>query len=268
MGLWGLVIALLEDGSHGVAIDEGVLVARGTDASRRDRRKLQKALKERQPAFTRRLLARVARRLRRQGLAVELVITDTDKTYPGILREVFPGARHQVCLFHVLRNIGRAFEREFGRKRSVWPEGVGALKDLLAGIGSALSMAEVTATIDRASDRARSLGLNRRGAVSRIIRSLRKRSGAIFRFLVEGTPCTNNGMEQVFARVDPLYKVAKSFQSRSGMANFLSCAALFLDACPFIDGRNKGVSPLQMAGLDAPYRRGHEVPGGPLGRIF
>jgi transposase-like protein len=43
-----------------------------------------------------------------RGLKVLGITTDGSPLYPVVIREVFPGARHQVCRFHVLQELTRA----------------------------------------------------------------------------------------------------------------------------------------------------------------
>lgn len=53
-------------------------------------------------------LGRFKARLEARGLAVRGVTTDGSPLYPEVLAELFPQARHQVCVFHVLKEITRA----------------------------------------------------------------------------------------------------------------------------------------------------------------
>src|SRR5262249_7900470 len=39
------------------------------------------------------------------GLAPKVVVTDGSALYPAVLQEVWPAARHQLCVFHVLQDI-------------------------------------------------------------------------------------------------------------------------------------------------------------------
>ncbi len=43
--------------------------------------------------------------LKRQGLSPEVVVTDGSELYPRLLAELWPEARHQLCVFHVLQDI-------------------------------------------------------------------------------------------------------------------------------------------------------------------
>jgi hypothetical protein len=43
--------------------------------------------------------------LKAHGFAPEVVVTDGSPLYPAVLAEVWPAARHQLCVFHVLKEI-------------------------------------------------------------------------------------------------------------------------------------------------------------------
>jgi transposase-like protein len=43
--------------------------------------------------------------LKTWGLAPEVVVTDGSNLYPAVLAEVWPDARHQLCVFHVLKDL-------------------------------------------------------------------------------------------------------------------------------------------------------------------
>jgi transcription elongation factor Elf1 len=45
--------------------------------------------------------------LRNWGFAPGVVVTDGSNLYPKVLAEVWPAARHQLCVFHVLQDINR-----------------------------------------------------------------------------------------------------------------------------------------------------------------
>jgi transposase-like protein len=43
--------------------------------------------------------------LKQHGFAVQVVVTDGSPLYPALLAELWPKARHQLCVFHVLKEI-------------------------------------------------------------------------------------------------------------------------------------------------------------------
>jgi hypothetical protein len=50
-------------------------------------------------------MQRFLKNLKAWGLAPEVVVTDGSNLYPTILAEVWPRARHQLCVFHVLKEL-------------------------------------------------------------------------------------------------------------------------------------------------------------------
>lgn len=66
--------------------------------------------------------------LREHGFMPQVVVTDGSHLYPAVLAELWPAARHQLCVFHVLKEINacvfdalrqlrRKLARQRGRKR-------------------------------------------------------------------------------------------------------------------------------------------------------
>ncbi len=45
------------------------------------------------------------RMLQHWGFAPQVVVTDGSNLYPAVLRQVWPDAKHQLCVFHVLQDI-------------------------------------------------------------------------------------------------------------------------------------------------------------------
>ena len=43
--------------------------------------------------------------LKNWGFVPQVVITDGSNLYPSVLAELWPAARHQLCVFHVLKDI-------------------------------------------------------------------------------------------------------------------------------------------------------------------
>ncbi len=57
---------------------------------------------------------------------------------------------------------------------------------------------------------------------------------------------TNNPSESTFARIKPLIKVIKSFQSEDGMKNYLNSMVMWYNTSVFVDGAHKGKSPIEL----------------------
>jgi hypothetical protein len=50
-------------------------------------------------------MRRFLHNLARWGLRPEVVVSDGSNLYPELLAEIWPGARHQLCVFHLLRDV-------------------------------------------------------------------------------------------------------------------------------------------------------------------
>jgi hypothetical protein len=50
-------------------------------------------------------MRRFLRNLARWGLRPEVVVSDGSNLYPELLAEIWPGAQHQLCVFHLLRDV-------------------------------------------------------------------------------------------------------------------------------------------------------------------
>lgn len=69
-------------------------------------------------------MRRFLNNLRTHGFLPRVVVTDGSNLYPTVLAELWPDARHQLCVFHALKDINahvfgalRRFRRQLARKR-------------------------------------------------------------------------------------------------------------------------------------------------------
>ena len=52
-------------------------------------------------------MQRFLKNLKAWGLVPEVVVTDGSNLYPELLAKLWPDARHQLCVFHVLKELHR-----------------------------------------------------------------------------------------------------------------------------------------------------------------
>lgn len=52
-------------------------------------------------------MGRFLKNLKHHGLEAKVVITDGSSLYPSLLRELWPDAEHQLCVFHVLQDVNK-----------------------------------------------------------------------------------------------------------------------------------------------------------------
>jgi transposase-like protein len=50
-------------------------------------------------------MRRFLKNLKSHGFEPQVVVTDGSPLYPALLTELWPDARHQLCVFHVLKDI-------------------------------------------------------------------------------------------------------------------------------------------------------------------
>jgi hypothetical protein len=68
-------------------------------------------------------MRRFLQNLKNWGLASEVVVTDGSNLYPALLAELWPDADHQLCVFHVIKDINKLVLDAVRRLRSGWRGG-------------------------------------------------------------------------------------------------------------------------------------------------
>src|SRR3954452_23841157 len=63
-------------------------------------------------------MRRFLKNLRTWGMIPEVVVTDGSNLYPGVLGELWPNADHQLCVFHVIKDINKLVLDAVRRLRS------------------------------------------------------------------------------------------------------------------------------------------------------
>src|SRR3982750_4432849 len=63
-------------------------------------------------------MRRFLKNLRTWGMIPEVVVTDGSNLYPGVLAELWPDADHQLCVFHVIKDINKLVLDAVRRLRS------------------------------------------------------------------------------------------------------------------------------------------------------
>jgi len=63
-------------------------------------------------------MRRFLQNLKNWGLAPKVVVTDGSNLYPGVLAELWPDADHQLCVFHVIKDINKLVLDAVRRLRS------------------------------------------------------------------------------------------------------------------------------------------------------
>src|SRR3954470_19127084 len=66
-------------------------------------------------------MRRFLRNLKDWGLAPAVVVTDGSNLYPAVLAELWPDADHQLCVFHVIKDINKLVLGAVRRLGPAWP---------------------------------------------------------------------------------------------------------------------------------------------------
>jgi hypothetical protein len=61
--------------------------------------------------------------LKNLGISVKGITTDGSPLYPSLIQEFFPEATHQICIFHILKDLNRLVLRALARFRKSLPKG-------------------------------------------------------------------------------------------------------------------------------------------------
>jgi transposase-like protein len=64
-------------------------------------------------------MQRFLKNLRAWGLIPKVVVTDDSNLYPAVLAELWPQAEHQLCVFHIIKNINKLILDAVRRLRSI-----------------------------------------------------------------------------------------------------------------------------------------------------
>jgi len=227
------------------------------EESRKDKRKLKKDVREllakQNPVFFQELADEMD-----DPENIKAIVTDLENTYPDAIAKAFPNARHQFCLQHVVESLKRIFDKEIGRKNMTDEDQ--KILDALYSLPNIQSESEYfelrdrfqiwwSKSKDRIHPKPNQYGTNT-GIEWWYNHVLAKKENICAFLEVDGSPPTTNSLESQFARVKPRTLLMKSFQSGSGATNYLNLMAVYLNVAPFSDGHNKGLSIVDLAGID------------------
>jgi len=166
--------------------------------------------------------------------------------YDELIRKVFPQARHHACLFHAdqtaVRHI-KDYLRAGGdthTAKSVMDELVGVLH------ADTRELADV-----RYSQLLKRLEAFADTPLVQITRSLEVHYERIMAPLSKpGTPRTNNPAEHVIRMLQQQVRGTYGYTSVYSVARTLKLFQVYYRFRPFIEGRRRGRSPLELAGYD------------------
>jgi len=227
------VVCKDKNGKYTVIIGSADFKVELSEEAMKDKRKMKKEIREVLSEHIEKVLQDVADQY---GVTcVKIVLTDDDPIYSTIVPKIFPFAIHRICLWHILKNFLKALE-----KAHINSEIFQKVMSTINRLWHVNNQKEAMEILDKVQ-----FILN--GTNKKIIRRLAKIRERIIKNRIGLLDFrTNNPSESTFARIKPLIKVMKSFQSGDGMKNYLNSMVMWYNTSSFVDGAHKGMSPIEL----------------------
>jgi transposase-like protein len=183
--------------------------------------------------------------LKARGYLPKVLVTDCTKNYDGPVKQFFPDADHQKCLFHAEKDAKTLIRKYLG------DESQREVKKQLEFLVRELFAARKTVDIET---------LLQQMAWAK--NYFPKEAGPLFD-MIERTgphliragkspeiPRTNNAVESAIKEFDLLYSTTYGFSSIVALQEFLDAYNVYLQFRKYTDGPFKGKCPLEIAGHD------------------
>lgn len=177
----------------------------------------------------------------------KVIITDDKAGYGYVInninkrRDNDAQIKHFFCTFHIKMNINKILRAPGKLKLS---EKFETLKTQLMEVFEADSLPEARLRLEKVLARAKEfIGTG----AEKIFKKLAQNKARLFPYLEYGIPRTNNPIEFYYSFVKKFQHVSRKFSSFRGISSLLSVFALFYNFMPKMEGKNKGITPLQIA---------------------
>lgn len=189
------------------------------------------------------LLKRIKNRIPAENILK--IVSDEDSAIIGSVMSVFPNVPHSFCVFHQLKNITKKYFEEFKNIRDI-PDYDRQICKIARDLICSESVIHLSIHYKKIID------MSLDGIISNASKKVIKYVKDIYpinRKLLEAgfTPETNNVMEQLFSMIDAFVYQARSFKTKSGLANFCYNLFAFMNKRRFNTGKWKSHSPLGRA---------------------
>ena len=202
IGVHIVVSAVFKDknGKYTVIIGSEDFTVKLSEEAKKDKRKAKKEVRELLPGHIEKVLQEVAERF---GVTeVRMVLTDDEPIYSRIIPEIFPFAVHRICLWHIMKNLVKALNKELGTLPLV--QGV---INRLNHLWSAKTQQEALKIVDAIANILNGMSEKIERRLTGLKERIFENKIGLFDFR------TNNPSEWTFARIEPGIKIIKSFQS-------------------------------------------------------
>jgi len=174
--------------------------------------------------------------------ALEFYITDGDKTLISAMREHYPNAKHQYCIFHIKKDIYNRLGSP--AKHLKLSEESRGLVDRIMRVFDASSKKEALDLLSQLYEERMDHSTKVRG----VLESLWRKREDLFHYMEHDIPKTNNPAEHFFSSVMPIKRVCKSFRSIGGVVNILSAKALHWNFSDRYESKD-GMTPNERSGI-------------------
>ena len=192
------------------------------------------------PAFTEKEATEFLRQLSKL-VDVEFLIAD-DSVIQAVFNKVFPDAIRQYCIFHVKKNIKKAFHVPKLMKLS--DEAIQAREEIL-NIFNADTSEEAIRRLAILTEKRHTLPGMAQDVVDRLVSKIE----GLFQYLDHDIPKTSNQAEHTFSLFQPIIDSAKSFST--GVGNFFKTIMFYKNFHFYSSGQNKDKNTMHAMGVNS-----------------
>ena len=172
---------------------------------------------------------------------VEFLVAD-DSAIQAVFNKVFPGAIRQYCIFHIKKNIKKAFHVTKLMKLS--DEAINAREEIL-NIFNADTSEEAIRRLAVLVEKRHTLPPMAQHVVNRLASKIE----GLFQYLDHDIPKTSNQAEHTFSLFQPIIDAAKSFST--GVGNFFRTVMFYKNFHFYSSGPNKDRNTMYAIGVNS-----------------
>ena len=173
---------------------------------------------------------------------VKFYVTDDDSTLHSTLSDYYPDAKHQLCIFHVKKNIYKKLTPR-AKHLKLSSESLQLIKNIMA-VFDASTEEEGVSVLSELYKARNDYGLKMR----KVLKSLWRNRDKLFHYIENDIPRTNNAAEHFFSEVAPIKKLCKSFRGIKGLRGVLTAKALHYNFRRRYESKD-GLTPNERAGI-------------------
>ena len=172
---------------------------------------------------------------------VEYLVAD-DSVIQAVFNKVFPEAIRQYCIFHIKKNIRKAFHVPKLMKLS--DDAILAREEIL-NIFNADTSEEAIRRLAILVEKRHTLPRMAQGVLNRLVNKIE----GLFQYLDHDIPKTSNQAEQTFSLFQPIIDAAKSFST--GVGNFFRTIMFYKNFHFYSSGPNKDKNTMHTMGVNS-----------------